>query len=117
MGEERAFRREGGLEESTGRKSFIFVYNSSSLFRTHARDLPRIQGEMTLVVHVDSADIMATLLHLKSEFEASSTSTLQMTFAGAAEAHLLAPEIAAAGVSVILSPSRPFPGSWDQRRM
>jgi len=74
-------------------------------------------GTMPLVVHVDSADVMATLLTLKAEAEAASGKTLRVTFTGAAEAHLLAHEIGEAGVSVILSPSRPFPGSWDQRRI
>ena len=69
-------------------------------------------GDLTLVVHVDSADIMASLIFMKSDYE-----DLKMTFAGALEAHLLAEEIAKADVSVVLSPSKPFPGSWDQRRM
>lgn len=32
------------------------------------------------------------------------------------EAHLLANEIAAAGVGVILLPARQFPGDWDSKR-
>ncbi|KAJ7061796.1 hypothetical protein C8F01DRAFT_1369248 [Mycena amicta] len=77
-------------------------------------------GEIPLVIRVDSADIMATLLALKADFEASSSSThtqLQMTFTGASEAHLLAREIAAARVSVILSPARPYPATWGSRRI
>lgn len=74
------------------------------------------QGLRTLVIHVDNADIMATLLRLKFEHE-SQLNKLQMTFAGAIEAHLLAAEISKAGVSVILAPSRPYPSGWDQKRM
>ncbi|KAJ7075534.1 hypothetical protein B0H15DRAFT_894200 [Mycena belliarum] len=74
-------------------------------------------GEIPLVIKVHNADIMATLLHLKGEFDALSTSSLRMTFAGATEAHLLAAEIGAAGVSVILAPARPYPATWDQRRI
>jgi hypothetical protein len=70
-----------------------------------------------LVVHAESADIMATLLNLKAEYEDTTARSLRLTFAGAAEAHLLADEIGKAGVSVILAPSRPFPSTWDQRRM
>lgn len=60
---------------------------------------------------------MATLLDLKAEYQKKSGHTLRVTFSGASEAHLLADEIAAAGVSVIISPSRPYPDTWDQRRM
>ncbi|KAF7364300.1 Composite domain of metallo-dependent hydrolase [Mycena sanguinolenta] len=75
------------------------------------------EGQIPLVIRVDSADIMATLLHLKAEYEARTWYTLTMTFTGAAEAHLLAAEIAAAHVSVILSPARPYPRTWDSRRI
>ncbi|KAF7984922.1 hypothetical protein HWV62_9825 [Athelia sp. TMB] len=71
----------------------------------------------TLVIEVENADIMATLLSLKAEYEAASGSTLRLTFSGAAEAHLVAKEIAAAGASVILSPARAYPEKWDERRM
>ncbi|KAJ7685890.1 hypothetical protein B0H17DRAFT_985428 [Mycena rosella] len=78
----------------------------------------RVQSAaIPLVITVHNADIMATLLHLKTEFDASSSSSLRMTFAGATEAHLLAAEIGAAGVSVVLAPARPYPESWDYRRI
>ncbi|KAG1742007.1 hypothetical protein EDB19DRAFT_2038647 [Suillus lakei] len=75
------------------------------------------KGKTTLVVDVESADIMATLLRLKDEYEAHSGRELRMTFAGATEAHLLAHEIAKAGVSVIVTQSKPFPSTWEQRRI
>ncbi|KAG1899770.1 uncharacterized protein F5891DRAFT_1036409 [Suillus fuscotomentosus] len=75
------------------------------------------KGKITLVVDVESADIMATLLRLKDEYEAHSGRELRMTFAGATEAHLLAYEIARAGVSVIVTQSKPFPSTWEQRRI
>ncbi|KAJ7464200.1 hypothetical protein B0H11DRAFT_2285094 [Mycena galericulata] len=77
-------------------------------------------GEIPLVVTVHSSDIMATLLLLKSEFDSSSYNSglgLRMTFVGASEAHLLAAQIGAAGVSVILAPARPYPALWDYRRI
>lgn len=46
-----------------------------------------------LVVNVNSADIMATLLLLKEEIEEKRGSIMNMVFAQAAEAHLLAAEI------------------------
>ncbi|KAG2742359.1 hypothetical protein P692DRAFT_20879650 [Suillus brevipes Sb2] len=74
-------------------------------------------GETTLVVNVESADIMATLLRLKDEYRAHSGRELRMTFSGATEAHLLAHEIAKAGVSVIVTQSKPYPSTWEQRRI
>jgi hypothetical protein len=76
-----------------------------------------LQGDIPLVVNVDSADIMATLVNLKREFEDITLNKLKLTFSGAAEAHLLAEEIAKAGISVILTSPRTYPFSWEQRRM
>ncbi|THU96122.1 hypothetical protein K435DRAFT_966103 [Dendrothele bispora CBS 962.96] len=76
-------------------------------------------GELPLIIHVDNVDIMATLIKLKYDIEMDSHSNarIRMTFAGASEAHILADEIARAGIAVILTPSRPFPRSWDARRI
>ncbi|KAJ6555140.1 hypothetical protein DFH09DRAFT_1038104 [Mycena vulgaris] len=74
------------------------------------------RGEIPLVVGVHNADIMATLLHLKAEHDATASRPLRLTFAGALEAHLLASQIGKAGVSVIVAPGRPFPRTWEMRR-
>lgn len=76
-----------------------------------------LQGKIPLVVDVHNADIMASLIQLKSDIQEQTKSVIQMTFAGASEAHLLAREIGAASVGVIVSPIRPFPSFWDMRRM
>ncbi|KAJ3936108.1 MAG: carbohydrate esterase family 9 protein [Lentinula lateritia] len=76
-----------------------------------------LEGKIPLVVDVHNADIMASLIQLKSEIQEQTKSVIQMTFAGASEAHLLAREIGAAGVGVIVSPVRPFPSFWDMRRI
>lgn len=70
-----------------------------------------------MVVTASSADIIASLILLKKEVEASTGKSLKLTIAGAEEAHLLAAEIGAAGVGVILSPPRPFPQLWESRRI
>ncbi|KAG5639405.1 hypothetical protein H0H81_002937 [Sphagnurus paluster] len=75
------------------------------------------EGELPLVIEVHSADIMASLIHLKQEAEHRSGNIIKMTFSGASEAHLLAKEIGENGVGVILSPSRPFPSTWQSRRI
>lgn len=64
-----------------------------------------------------SADIIATLVILKSEVEVETRRTMKLTITGGAEAHLLAKELAEAHIGVILSPSRPFPYVWEDRRM
>ncbi|THH28414.1 hypothetical protein EUX98_g5775 [Antrodiella citrinella] len=74
------------------------------------------EGSIPLIVQVDNADIMATLLNLKSDIEEQRGSRMQLVFAGAAEAHLLASQIGKAKVGVILTTPRPFPAPWDSRR-
>ena len=64
-----------------------------------------------------SADIIATLAILKSEVEVETHKTVKLTITGGTEAHLLAKELAEAHIGVILSPSRPFPDVWEDRRM
>jgi hypothetical protein len=86
------------------------------------------------VIEVNAADIMATLLNVKAEAEERLGTRMRMVFSGATEAHLLAEEISTpttsaddcviymfstgkAGVGVILNPARPYPATWDHRRM
>lgn len=75
------------------------------------------KGRIPLVVTVDKADHMASLLVLKTEVEKKTGKTLRMAFARAAEAHLLAKEIAAADVGVILLRPRPYPYTYDEQRL
>ncbi|KAF5380445.1 hypothetical protein D9615_004477 [Tricholomella constricta] len=75
------------------------------------------EGKIPLVVEAHSADIIATLIILKREVEIETRKSMKMTITGAAEAHILAKELAEAGVGVILNPSRPFPYVWEDRRI
>ncbi len=81
------------------------------------------KGDATLVVEADSADVIATVVELKREVEerlrlaGESTKALKVTIAGGREAHLLARELGAAGVGVLLTQPRPFPKEWEARRM
>jgi hypothetical protein len=68
-------------------------------------------------VEAHSADIIATLIMLKKQVEGQKGDAIKLTITGASEAHLLAKELAAANVGVIVNPSRPFPASWEDRRM
>ncbi|KAI8270189.1 hypothetical protein K4K58_011590 [Colletotrichum sp. SAR11_239] len=81
-----------------------------------------IQGKMALAVTVHSADTIAALLDVKSSIEDTIKEAnlggrhLRLVVVGGAEAHLVAEQLASAGVGVILAPSQSFAVSWDQRR-
>jgi len=75
------------------------------------------RGVIPIVVEAHSADVIATLILLKKEVEEKTGTIIQMTIAGATEAHLLVKEIADANIGVVFRPSRPFPNKWEQRRM
>lgn len=75
-------------------------------------------GDIPLVIRVESADVMATLISLKEECEDGSWyNRIRMTFVGASEAHLLAKKIKKAGISVVLTSPRPFPQTWEKQRI
>ncbi|KII92273.1 hypothetical protein PLICRDRAFT_172382 [Plicaturopsis crispa FD-325 SS-3] len=74
-------------------------------------------GILPIVLRVDSADIIATLIQLKQEVEAAKGHAIKFTLVGGAEAHLLAKEIASANIGVILTPPRSFPYTWEQKRI
>ncbi|KAJ6532729.1 carbohydrate esterase family 9 protein [Mycena vulgaris] len=75
-----------------------------------------VTGKIPLVVEVESADIIASVLRLKKEVEAAKGNTIRLTISGATEAHLLAKEIGEAGVGVIVE-QRPYPSTWEKKRL
>lgn len=82
-----------------------------------ARFADVVRGRIPLVIETHSVDVIATLIELKKEIEAITGHPLRMTVAGATEAYLLASELAGAGVGVVLTRARPFPETWDRRRV
>ncbi|KAG8977393.1 hypothetical protein FRC05_001791 [Tulasnella sp. 425] len=76
-----------------------------------------VEGQLPLIVHTEGADIMAKLLALKAEVEDLTGKTIRMAFFGASEAHILAKQLADAGVGIVVSRARSFPLTWDARRM
>jgi hypothetical protein len=82
-----------------------------------------VSGTLPLVLSAHSADTIATIIHLKSDVESAiehtnsgATSNLRLIIIGSAESHLVAKELAAAHIPVVLAPLRPYSQSWDQRR-
>lgn len=84
-------------------------------------------GEIPLALTVHSADQIASLIRLKSDIEDTTTTTIShdntnkkkrmnLILLGAAESHLLAPEIAASNISIVLAPLLPYSETWSQRR-
>ncbi|KAK7051210.1 hypothetical protein VNI00_004710 [Paramarasmius palmivorus] len=78
-----------------------------------------LSGELPLVVEAHSADVIASLLQLKSKVERTVNASvpLRLVLAGATEAHLVAKEIGVAGVGVVVKPSRPYPVTWQDIRL
>jgi len=84
-----------------------------------------VLGSLPLIVAADSADVIASLIRLKSIIEAAmakatgtttSASKLRFVIIGGAESHLVASEIAHADISVVLAPLLPHAQTWYQRR-
>lgn len=92
-------------------RNLLLHSNEGSPFNQAAK------GEIPLVVEAANADIIASLLKLKAEVDAHTGSNIRLAISGAAEAHILSKELAAADVGVIVSPSRPFPEDWQGRRI
>jgi len=74
-------------------------------------------GVIPVVVHTQSADIIATVISLKQEVEDLTGVSVKITVAGGTEAHLLAAELAAAHIGVIVINARPYPAVWEQKRI
>ncbi|WVQ99842.1 hypothetical protein IAU59_006985 [Kwoniella sp. CBS 9459] len=71
------------------------------------------KGKWRLVVNVDKADSIATLIRLKTEVAEKA----KITVLGGQEAWLVADELAEADIGVIVAPVRSYPGDWDSRRI
>ncbi|KZP34593.1 carbohydrate esterase family 9 protein [Athelia psychrophila] len=73
-------------------------------------------GGVPLVIEAHGADIISSLILLKNEVEEAKSSIMKMTITGATEAHILAPQIAYANIGIIVTPSRPSPSEWEDRK-
>ena len=81
-----------------------------------------VNGTLALILSAHSADTITSIIRLKSTIEAaiakvtSNETSLRVVIIGGAESHLVANELAAAKISVILDPLQPHQASWDQKR-
>ncbi|KAI4593686.1 hypothetical protein KJ359_009170 [Pestalotiopsis sp. 9143b] len=75
-----------------------------------------VNGEIPLSITINTADGIASVLKLKKQIESASGSTIKLVIIGGAESHLVADELAAADVGVVLSPLFAYRVTWEQRR-
>ncbi|KAF9880088.1 amidohydrolase [Colletotrichum karsti] len=80
-----------------------------------------IREKFPLAITVHSADTIAALIDVKASVERAMKElnvgqTLRVIVVGGAEAHMVAKDLASAGVGVVLAPAQSFAVSWDQRR-
>ncbi|KAI2627799.1 amidohydrolase [Hypoxylon sp. NC1633] len=80
-----------------------------------------VDGSLPLVITVHSADGIAALLKVKQTIDSAIVSTrgsggISLVIVGGAESFLLADELAAADVGVVLSPLLSYRTVWEQRR-
>lgn len=74
-----------------------------------------VAGDLPLVVTVHSADAIASILKVQQVVEKEG-GKLRLSIIGGAESWILADELAAAGVGVVLAPAESYATDWDQRR-
>nr|XP_018261300.1 amidohydrolase [Kwoniella dejecticola CBS 10117]OBR83458.1 amidohydrolase [Kwoniella dejecticola CBS 10117] len=71
------------------------------------------KGELRLVVKTDKADHIASLIRVKEEVAKDA----KITILGGQESWIVADELAASDIGVIVAPVRSYPGEWDTRRI
>jgi hypothetical protein len=91
------------------------VSHDNSDIKQAFRDIAH--GHLTLVVEAHSADVISSLILLKSKIESHTNSSIKMIITHASVARLLTSELTAANIGVILFPTRPFPSKWQDRRI
>ncbi|KAI1372142.1 amidohydrolase [Hypoxylon crocopeplum] len=80
-----------------------------------------VDGSIPLAITVHSADAIAALLKVKDVVDSTVVSSrgsggISLLLIGGAESFLLADELAAADVGVVLSPLLSYRNGWDERR-
>ncbi len=88
---------------------FMAHHEGDAIDRYDAAALaPVVRGEMPLVMMMDRASDIARALDFNAAYP-----TIRIIIAGAAEAHLMAEELAEADIPVIYDPMRNLPDSFD----
>jgi hypothetical protein len=75
-----------------------------------------LNGTLPLVLTLHSADTIAAVLRVKKDVETVTDAAIRLVIVGGAESYLVATELAAANVGVVLAPMLSYASDWDQRR-
>ncbi|KAI8948745.1 amidohydrolase [Xylaria longipes] len=80
-----------------------------------------VKGSLALAITAHSADVIAAILKVKSTVDNAISSAggdggIRIVIIGGAESFIVADELAAANVGVVLSPLLSYRTTWDQRR-
>jgi imidazolonepropionase-like amidohydrolase len=94
----------------------VSASNDAEAFTEEAYLKKVVTGQLPLSLTVQSADGIASVLRLKKQVEEASGSELKVVIIGGAESFLLADELAAAKVGVVLTPLLSYRAEWEQRR-
>ncbi|WP_176484559.1 amidohydrolase family protein [Sphingomonas spermidinifaciens] len=100
--EAQAYRRNPASYDDRGKDALLTRADAAAL-------VPVLAGQMPLLVHVERASDILTLIELKREFAG-----LRLVLVGATEGWTVAREIAAAGLPVIASALADLPISFEQ---
>lgn len=100
--EAQAYRRNPSSYEDRGKDALLTRTDAAAI-------VPVIEGRMPLLVHVERASDILTLIELKREFP-----TLRPVLVGATEGWTVAREIAAAKIPVIASALADLPASFEK---
>ena len=98
------------LEAAKLKESPVDAYSESAFLQRV------VNGSLPLAITVHSADAIAAILKVKAAVEAETKSSIRVVIVGGAESWLVADELAAAGVGVVLAPLQSYATSWDQKR-
>lgn len=74
-----------------------------------------VEGALPLVLTVHSADTIANVIKLQHDLKKAGAGP-RIIILGGAESHILATELADAGIAVVLAPLLAYAQTWDQRR-
>ncbi|KAK0611674.1 hypothetical protein B0T14DRAFT_440877 [Immersiella caudata] len=75
-----------------------------------------VNGSLPLAITAHSADIIASVLKVKAAVDAVTKSSLHLVIVGGGEANVVAEELAAAKVPVVLLPFLSYRLTWEERR-
>ncbi|KAM3506111.1 hypothetical protein MY10362_002555 [Beauveria mimosiformis] len=116
FGELRRKLLEAAASSSSSSSSSFSKDNATDAYAEDAYLRRVVLGELVLALSISSADGIAAALRVKADVDAAAPAPLRLAIIGGAESYLVAEQLAAAQVGVILTPLQQLGASWDTRR-